>query len=269
MVEKYRSRTALGLLLVVLGGLAAGCGPDSARDSRRSGASSTPTSIHVVALGDSDATGIGDSSGRGWVGRYADLLHQARKAKVAVDNRAREGLTSAQLIGAIKTDHELQAGIAKADVVLIGLGGADLNPGDDALSLRSCRGHACYRGILKQFETNLAQIVDAAHELAPSALLRAMSLPNSYPGGGEVIPSFITADVSRFQATAERDIVCRVLEQAGGRCADVVRAFNGAAANGDAYQKGLMTKDPCCYPSDEGQQLIARLLVDTGVDGLP
>jgi hypothetical protein len=47
------------------------------------------------------------------------------------------------------------------------------------------------------------------------------------------------------------------------RCADVVRAFNGHSANADAYARGLLTKDPCCYPSAKEQQLIAQLLVAT------
>jgi len=48
-----------------------------------------------------------------------------------------------------------------------------------------------------------------------------------------------------------------------------VTAFNGPRGDGDAYAKGLMTKDPCCYPSGKGQQLIAQLLIAEGLDGLP
>ncbi|HEX4698878.1 MAG TPA: hypothetical protein VH857_05900 [Actinomycetes bacterium] len=51
----------------------------------------------------------------------------------------------------------------------------------------------------------------------------------------------------------------------GGRCVDALRAFNGAKADADAYATGLLTKDPCCYPSDKGQQLIAQLLIASGV----
>jgi len=54
----------------------------------------------------------------------------------------------------------------------------------------------------------------------------------------------------------------------GGRCIDVVTAFNGPSGDGDAYAKGFMTKNPCCYPSGKGQQLIAQLLIQTGVRGL-
>ena len=53
------------------------------------------------------------------------------------------------------------------------------------------------------------------------------------------------------------------------RCVDVVTAVNGPRGDGDAYAKDLMTKDPCCYPSAKGQQLIAQLLIAKGINGLP
>jgi hypothetical protein len=54
----------------------------------------------------------------------------------------------------------------------------------------------------------------------------------------------------------------------GGDCIDVVRAFNGSSGTGEAYQAGLMTKDPCCYPSAKGQQLMAQLLYRLGLGPL-
>ena len=48
----------------------------------------------------------------------------------------------------------------------------------------------------------------------------------------------------------------------------MVRAFNGASGTGDAYKAGLMTKDPCCYPSAKGQQLMAKLLYRLGLGPL-
>ena len=224
----------------------------------------------MLALGDSDATGIGDPSGRGWVGRYAGLVHSklGRDVEVEVDNRAAEGETSDQLSEEIAQDQALRDAITDADVVLIGIGGADLNAGDSALDAGQCSGRSCYRAILKHFGENMAAITKTVRRLDPTALVRAMSLPNAYPGAGSAIPPFITADLSRYESITERDTVCRVMQDNGGRCVDVVRAFNGNTANDDAYRAGLMTKDPCCYPSGDGQQLIAQLLINVGVDGL-
>ena len=50
-----------------------------------------------------------------------------------------------------------------------------------------------------------------------------------------------------------------------GRCVDLLRAFNGPGGNENAYKKGLMNHEDCCYASAEGQQLIAELLLRTGL----
>jgi hypothetical protein len=108
------------------------------------------------------------------------------------------------------------------------------------------------------------------HRLAPSAVLRAMSLPNALPGAGDAIPAPSSMQaISRYQSRSEHASVCRAVRSNGGECVDVLTAFNGPDGMGDAYAPGLMTKDPCCYPSGDGQQLIAKLLLATGLGDLP
>jgi hypothetical protein len=51
-----------------------------------------------------------------------------------------------------------------------------------------------------------------------------------------------------------------------GRCVDVLGEFNGRDGTQDAYAKGWLTKSPCCYPSGRGQQVIAELVLATGLD---
>src|SRR4051812_9728904 len=92
----------LVLAAVALAVISAGCG--SSGDDGRSTAGPTAAgskrpAMTVVAIGDSDTTGIGDPTGHGWVGRYGDLLHGKVGSRVAVDNRAGEGKTSAELLG--------------------------------------------------------------------------------------------------------------------------------------------------------------------------
>lgn len=260
------------LCFVVIGLLAASTGCGSSGGANR--ASSKPPAadnsaqgraVSVVAVGDSDATGIGDPSSRGWVGRYGDLLKAKLGTVVTVENRAMEGETSDQLRSDIANDPALRQALAGADVVLIGVGGADLNAGDDALSTSGCRGRDCYVKILRRFDANISAIASEVRQVTPHALMRAMSLPNAFPGAGSAIPPFITADISRYEVTTERGSVCQAMRSNGGRCVDIVTAFNGPRGDGDAYAKGLMTKDPCCYPSAKGQQLIAQLLIAKGL----
>ena len=270
------------VLVVAVITLATGCTSTSSDSGRQQsdGDLSTPASspassgpggsaISVVAIGDSDADGSGDGTGAGWVGRYGDLVQSRLGVDVNVDNRAQEGLTTAQLRDEIAGgDESLQQAIGGADIVLIGIGGADLNDGDSALQAGQCKGLACYRPVMKQFDENLTAIVANIRQLTPTALLRAITLPNPYPGAESIVPTFITASISQYEGITQRDITCRVMEQNVGRCADALRAFNGKKGTRNAYETGLMTKDPCCYPSGDGQQLMARLVLRTGLGPL-
>jgi lysophospholipase L1-like esterase len=251
--------------------MAAACGGTGGEVGARQtpSAESSSRTVAVVAVGDSDATGVGDESAGGWVGRYGRLLHTRLGRHVTVENLAAEGQTSEELLDAVSHDDFVRHLIRTSDVVLVGVGGADLNAGDDALAAGSCAGRACYSDILAGFAKNMAAIASEIHGLAPRALLRAMSLPNAFPGAGPVLPPFATPGISRYQVVAERAAVCDAMHTAGGQCVDVVRAFNGSHATADAYAAGLMTKDPCCYPSPRGQQLIAELLLATGVPTSP
>src|SRR4051812_16593676 len=60
--------------------------------------------LHVVALGDSDASGNGDPTGQGWVGRYGRLLGDRLGVKVVLTNLAQEGQTSAELLSSVRSD---------------------------------------------------------------------------------------------------------------------------------------------------------------------
>jgi hypothetical protein len=54
----------------------------------------------------------------------------------------------------------------------------------------------------------------------------------------------------------------------GGRCIDVLHRFNGLAGTTDAYRRGLLNHEDCCYPSAKGQQLMAEMLIGTGLTPL-
>src|SRR5947209_3799354 len=101
---RWRSRrTPHGVLLVVVGSLLAlvGCGGSgkSARQSPTQTKSSGSTrAVSIVAAGDSDATGKGDPTGNGWVGRYAALIHRRSGLAVHVTNLATDGKTSDDLL---------------------------------------------------------------------------------------------------------------------------------------------------------------------------
>ena len=226
-----------------------------------------PAVWNVVALGDSDTTGHGDSTGLGWVGRYARLLRQERGLKVVVTNLAAEGKTSGELLSEVRSDPTTRAAVKKAHVVLIGIGGADLGAGDDRLDAGTCQAEACYVADLRAFARNLAATAGLVRKLRSSkqAVLRAITLPNVVPGGRDVVPPFITDELGVYQNVVLKQGICGAMKSHGGRCVDAFRRFNGAGGTQNAYAKGWLTKDPCCYPSGKGQQVMAQLVFDSGL----
>jgi lysophospholipase L1-like esterase len=233
-------------------------------------ASSAVGGIVLVALGDSASTGHGDPSRRGWVQAYADLVTEGMGEPVTVRNLARDGTSSDRLAAMVATDAALRAQIRDADIVVIGIGGNDLNEGDAAMEAKSCKGTACYDGPAEAYERNLDAVAKEVSELHAGTpfVLRAIGMPNSLTGAEAVIPGFIRAiatEVGAYQAERFDDATCAVMQAHGGDCARLRTSFNGPDGAEDAYAKGLMNLEDCCYPSAAGHQLIAEVLYATGL----
>jgi lysophospholipase L1-like esterase len=229
--------------------------------------------IVLVALGDSATTGHGDPTGRGWVGYYADDLQHGLGKAIDVRNLAQDGTTSEQLLATVQTDASLRADLAEADIVVIGIGGNDLNEADAALAANECKGTACYDKPAQQYEQNLAAVAKEISDLRSGTpvVLRAVGMPNALTGAEDVIPPFlrsVATKIGAYQALRFDDATCAAMKSAGGACLRVRDAFNGPDGTEDAYARGLMNHDECCYPNQAGQRLIAELLFATGLDAL-
>ena len=259
-------------LTIVLGA----CSEDqpAAQHSGSSASSSNPLesaapALSLVAVGDSEATGHGDPSGEGWVGRYAKLLDTEIGGMVTVTSLAEDGLTSDRLVEQLTSDADATAAIAAADIIVIGAGGADLNAGDDRFAAGTCSAEACYKDDLAAFAQNFdaaAVAIVKARDGKPT-LFRAITPPNVLTGAESVIPPFLRPVATRigvFQAKSIRTSVCSAMHKHHGDCIDVLTAFNGASGKNNAYKSGLMNLSDCCYPSAKGQQLMAELLIRTG-----
>jgi lysophospholipase L1-like esterase len=226
--------------------------------------------LHVVALGDSETSGKGDSTGVGWVGRYARLLETRLGLKVDVSNLARDGTTSAALLRDLRSDATTRAAVKHAQIVVFGIGGADLNAGDDNFEAGKCRAEACYTPVPKSFARNFDAIVASVREIRGSNKtgLRSITQPNVLTGAEDVIPGFlkpIATRIGAYEARTANGAICRGMAKYGGRCIHVLHAFNGPSGTVNAYGKGLLNQQDCCYPSARGQQLMAELLFKTGV----
>jgi lysophospholipase L1-like esterase len=276
MRVRLARRALVTLALAALCVTVASCGGDDSSTNPSGGSSSGATKgagdsrLHVVALGDSETTGQGDSTGVGWVGRYARLLRKKLDLKLDVENLAQDGTTSDQLVSALRGNPTTRMEVKDAQIVLFGIGGADLNAGDANFEAGKCRAEACYAPVLKSFARNFDAIVAAVRTLRGSnkTVLRSITQPNVLTGAEDVIPPFlkpIATRIGAYQARTANRAICRVMTKYDGRCIDVLHAFNGRNGTANAYEKGLLNHEDCCYPSANGQQLMAELLFRTGL----
>jgi hypothetical protein len=250
-------------LPIAIAAVAFGC-------SAVAGASAMPDTKtwHVVALGDSGASGKGDPTRLAWPGRYGTLLRQKLKLKVKVDNLAEEGLSASALLARLRSDATTRTLVRRADIILFGsTAGANLNAADANLDAGKCKGEDCYRTALKAWGRDFEGIVKASIALrrGKKTVLRGVGEPNVVPGAQDVIPPFATVDLGLYQAKLMQQTICASMARHHGRCVDVLHAFNGPNGRGDAYKAGLMNKVDCCYASGKGHQLIAQLLLKTGL----
>jgi hypothetical protein len=223
---------------------------------------------HVVVLGDSGASGRGDPTGLAWGGRYGRLLRQKLGLEVVVTNLAREGKSSSMLLEEVRSDSATRAAVKNAEIILFGSTvGANLNEADARLEAKQCKGEACYAAALRAWARDYGRIVATAAALRgkKKTVLRGVTEPNVVPGAQGVIPPFATVKLGLYQAKHIKQTVCATMTAHSGRCVDVLSAFNGPSGTRDAYKSGLMNKIDCCYPSAKGQELIAKLLLRTGL----
>lgn len=224
----------------------------------------------LVALGDSETTGSGDPSGQGWVAYYADLIRAGESRAVTVTNLAANGTTSDHLLQSIQSNEQIREHIAAADIVVLGVGGADLNAGDEALAAGSCEGTTCYDPAIEGYAANIDDIAAAIMMVRAGkpTVLRAITMPNVLTGAEDVIPPFlseIATEVGVYQARGFNAATCEAMESHGGVCIDVLTAINGPDGSENGYAAGLLNLEDCCYPNERGHRLIAELLYDTGL----
>jgi lysophospholipase L1-like esterase len=83
--------------------------------------------FHLVALGDSLTKGTGDAAGGlGYPGRVKQALERLTDEPVYLINFAVEGYTAAQLLSDLQSGQGDMAAVAKADAVMLTIGGNDV-----------------------------------------------------------------------------------------------------------------------------------------------
>lgn len=132
--------------------------------------------ITILVLGDSIGAGVGDDTGLGIGEGYAERIKEASNHETELVNLAVPGDVVADLIGVLDEDETIRI-IKEADIILISIGGNDLNHlfGSDNNEL-----YINYGETLKNFIDNLEKTLSLIYENNDFVKTAIIGLYNPY-----------------------------------------------------------------------------------------
>lgn len=130
----------------------------------------------ILILGDSIGFGVGDEENLGIGKRYLDLIDEEDGNKKTITNISVPSYESNELVNLVKSA-ENKATISKANLIIISIGGNDLNrlEYEDSVSLT-----LAFEEALKNYKENLALIIREIRVVNPDAQLALIGLYNPY-----------------------------------------------------------------------------------------
>jgi hypothetical protein len=267
-----RPSTTVLLLALVL----AACSnqsQSSAAPETQPGDTSEPSSsggagLSYVALGDSWVEGAHCGGCRTFAGLYADGLEELTGEPVEFTDLTGDRTTdSTALLESLRTDEEIRAAVAEADVVLIATGPNEGSVTTEPLAEGTCGGADnldCIRALGERWTTNFDASLDEIERLRegkPTAvrLVNAANILTSVPsiatelGLDQEFAS--TAFALNFELLTEA--VCETAAAHAAQCVDVRPILNGPNLD-----------EPTDENSPENMQAIADALLETGLPEL-
>ena len=218
-----------------------------------------PPDLRYVALGDSLAGGL-----HSYVPAYARLIEARTEASLHVDNRARNGWTSAQILAQVTRDRALRDAIAAADIVTVNAGGNDLLPARVQFELVG--DPDCIAVAVERFAERFAALLDeivglraSAHGIVTMDLYQPFVAAEIQVGAFEVMAAHVADANSRIRAAAGSH---------GIPVARVHATLNGPDGRTDAARAGLLWFDGI-HPSAAGAEAIAGALCDVTGERVP
>lgn len=217
--------------------------PEPAATSQNEPVSATDT---ILVLGDSIGYGVGDDPDMGIGKRYAALIDPERTSEVA--NLSVSGAISADLATLVAAP-ENAAVISAADLIIISIGGNDLNHLEttDTLSL-----DAVFQETITSYQKNLEATLKRIRTLNPEAQIALIGLYNPYPD----------QDPQKAQKLLEWNYKTQLLAAAALKTAFIPtdEAFK--------YHMNSYLAADSFHPSSSGYQVIAEALnrILNGID---
>ncbi|MCX7570874.1 GDSL-type esterase/lipase family protein [Tumebacillus sp. DT12] len=137
----------------------------------------------IVALGDSLTKGVGDTTGKGYVGFLKDKL-EANGRTVHLQNLGISGLESTELAASLDSGGIKEA-IQTAQLITISIGGNDVTHsigGVGKIFSTSAIPEAAIREAQAQYTKNLGQILQTVRQHNPEASILVLGLYNPFEG---------------------------------------------------------------------------------------
>jgi hypothetical protein len=224
--------------------------------------------LTFVALGDSWPEGAHCGGCRTFAGLYGDRLEELTGQPVRfMDFTGRSTGSSASLLDSLRGFPEMQAAVARADVVMIATGPNEMEGTGAAIANGSCRqsdGYPCIKELGDRWTRNFNASLDEVDRLRggrPTAIRMVnaanpfISVPGMSTELGLPADFATTGGDALFAALTEAN--CDAAAAHGGQCVDVRPILNGPAMD-----------EPTDENSPESHQAIADALIDLGLPEL-
>lgn len=238
----------------------------------------SPTVDQLVVLGDSISTDTSYNCAGCTIfpDQLGHALSHALHRPVDVQNLSVPGAAVKDLLHSVRTDPSFRYAIAGAEAILVNIGWNDVAFGriDDPCHVESHfprvawrqLTHACMDHALAQYRADLEQVLTTIGTLRDGkpTMLRLTTVYNAVIGD-RVDPTWNSPAAIAPSTYVVRHMVqaqCAVVEQHGGRCADVYHVLNG--------KTGLQSAQHYLEPSDPphlaapGEDAVARTVIALG-----
>jgi lysophospholipase L1-like esterase len=266
-------------LAIVLGATACSPQPGVPR------ASPAPAPFVLTVIGDSIPFNAPDdcSGCTGFVDTVADALRSALDRDVVVRNASRhDGARTHDIVDQLIDDRAIISSLPDADVVLVSFGFNDQPPywfgGPPCQTVNETDDEAawvnaiatttteCIDSTTATLRTQARTALTRLRELAPDAGIGVLNSYNAWIGwAGETrYPDAAdnVAEQTAYALDTWSSSLCAEAQRIDATCVDIYHAFNGADGMDPA---GALLADDYTHPSQQGNDLIARVLLDSGL----
>ena len=230
---------------------------------------SASPALHVVGLGDSYMSAQ-NAKGQSFMDVYVAGLEQQLRRSVELTLIAGGDETTAKLRDQLASDDSARDAVAKADVIVISVGGNDSDPfavypkGTCAPKqpLPDCL--AAYSPMLPDNYEAILTSIEALRAGKPTAI-RVTSMDDPFVGWTEAPTKTFARDFFAQVAEAQTQAVFEIAQRHGAKTVDYLHLFSGPDGLRDP---GPYLADDHAHPGDVGIEAIADLLKDLGTPEL-